>query len=263
MNLATVNFEEYIARMENMTDKVTVLDHLPEEGLILDYGCANGALASYVSPDRYRGFDISSEMTARAASDNPGYIFTHDFKELQKSEYSAIVFSSLLHEVYSYNNFSFQAVVHLLKEVSSLLSANGIIIIRDGIQPPGGEKLLELRLKNPKDAEAFLKHLLLTSPQKFPISILNGNLCGTQEAIVDFLNIYTWGWASCEREKYEKVNFATLEQWFSIFAESDLTVKEAHVISQNDYFKHLERLVYLSPKKWVTKAFFVVTPAKD
>lgn len=254
-----VNFEEYIARMETMTDKVTVLDYIPEGARVLDYGCGSGPSAHYFNPELYVGYDIATEMVERAKQENPGYSFVQDLSEVTE-DFDGVIFSSLLHEVYSYNNFSYLEVIKTLKETRRILRPGGSIVIRDGIAPAGPNHPWRLQLTNPQDAAAFLKHLQETSPQTFEVEVEGDFLVGTKLAIIHFLNVYTWGWASVEREKYERVNFATLAQWQSMLASAHYQPLEMNIISQPDYFSNLERLVDLQGKRWETKLFLVATP---
>lgn len=256
-----VNFEEYVARMENITDKVTVLDYAPHGGRVLDYGCGSGPLAQQFTPETYVGYDIAPAMVERARKENPGYSFTSELAFTEDEKFAAVLFSSLLHEVYSYNGYSYGEVIKTLAQARSLLKANGVIIIRDGITPSLGNTPLKLRLKKADDAKDFLEHLRETSPQTFAVAIEGEWLMGRRAAVVDFLNIYTWGWASVEREKHERVNFATFDQWRSLITSAGYRLQEVNIISQDDYFLHLEDLVELRGERWETKLFAMASLA--
>lgn len=247
-----VNFEEYVARMDNVTDKVTVLDYIPETARVLDYGCGTGPLASEFTPKNYVGYDISDLMVARARKENPAYTFT---STLPTSTFDVVLLSSLLHEVYSYNDKSRAEVVRVLREAGSLLRPGGSIVIRDGIRPSGGSVPVRLRLSDPDDCEKFLAYLKAESPWEFRVTVRDGHLSGSLEEVSHFLMVYTWGWASAHREKEERVNFAGLGDWMSILRDAGLTVIELNVISQEDYFAHLSKLVDLGGLRWETKIF--------
>lgn len=247
-----MNFEEYVARMENVTDKVTVLDYIPENARVLDYGCGSGPLATQFSPDKYVGFDISELMVTRARAENPSHTFT---SELPTESFDVVLLSSLLHEVYSYNGKSRQEVVRVLRQARSLLRPDGVLVIRDGIRPEDGKAPVRLQPLDPDDAANFLSYLKLESPWDFPVTVEKGDLCGSLEAVSHFLMVYTWGWAAAPREKEERVNFASLEEWLALLRDAGLTARELNVISQEDYFSHLSKLVNLEGLRWETKIF--------
>jgi SAM-dependent methyltransferase len=79
-----VNFEEYITRMEEITDKVTLLDYIDPVSTVLDYGCGSGHLAESFTPEKYTGFDIAPSMVKRAETDHPLYTFTSELPTDQK-----------------------------------------------------------------------------------------------------------------------------------------------------------------------------------
>jgi 2-polyprenyl-3-methyl-5-hydroxy-6-metoxy-1,4-benzoquinol methylase len=47
-------------------------------GSVLDHGCGFGALAPYVPPDRYLGFDINEDSLEDARARNPSHRFTSE-----------------------------------------------------------------------------------------------------------------------------------------------------------------------------------------
>ena len=104
----------YNAHMErSMIDKLFFLDKTDAE-IFVDFGCANGALLDTINklfPNlKLVGFDVSEEMIKLAKERNPNIMFTSDWAEVvkflnnHKDQKSAIVLSSVLHEIYSYLN---------------------------------------------------------------------------------------------------------------------------------------------------------------
>ena len=102
----------YISSMsKSMTDKMFFMDMIPNIGLIVDYGCADGELiktCNEIDSDiSYVGYDIDQDMVA-IANNNIGDIgFVTDKwdrcvpRSLKESN-SVLVLSSVIHEVYSY-----------------------------------------------------------------------------------------------------------------------------------------------------------------
>ncbi len=253
-----VNFEEYITRMEEITDKVTLLDYIDPVSTVLDYGCGSGHLAESFTPEKYTGFDIAPSMVKRAETDHPLYTFTSELPVDQK--FDVVIFSSLLHEVYSYNGRLLQEVVEVLQFAKTLLTPGGSILIRDGIRPLHSTSVHKLLLKDSWDAQKFLNHLQNYSPFSFPVEINGHYIEGSLAALVHFFNVYTWGWASVKREQKERVNFVDLNEWLFLLECAGLRALEVNVISQEDYFEHLETLVDLNGLRWETKAFFLAVP---
>lgn len=109
------NTDRYNTEMKkSLIDKIFFLDKIDAQ-LIIDFGCADGTLIKFmklVFPEiEYVGYDISADMieTARknlAGLDNITLISNIDDlkRKIQSSgKTTAIVFSSVLHEIYSYD----------------------------------------------------------------------------------------------------------------------------------------------------------------
>jgi SAM-dependent methyltransferase len=93
----------------SLMDKMFFIDKI-DVNTILDYGCANGELIKMMSsifPDiRYVGYDIDPEMIKLAKENvkNKKCIFTSEPNlDLSIFSKSAIILSSVIHEVYSYS----------------------------------------------------------------------------------------------------------------------------------------------------------------
>lgn len=99
---------------KSLLDKIFFIDKI-EARVIVDYGCADGTLIHFLSglfPEfKYIGFDIDPEMTKQAQKkfvDNTSFsapLFTSDWGDVlahTKNETSAVILSSVIHEVYAY-----------------------------------------------------------------------------------------------------------------------------------------------------------------
>ena len=107
------NYEAYNEGMKkSLLDKIFFMDKI-EARVIVDYGCADGTLIHFLSglfPEfKYIGFDIDDEMLELARSKVPAdrsrFVFTSDWGEVIRhsaSGVSAIILSSVIHEVYAY-----------------------------------------------------------------------------------------------------------------------------------------------------------------
>lgn len=109
------NYSVYTEGMKkSLLDKIFFMDKV-DARVIVDYGCADGALIHFlytIFPEyQYIGYDIDEEMLEQARSkfdedDMVGTImFTSDWDEVlkySKNEVSAVLLSSVIHEVYAY-----------------------------------------------------------------------------------------------------------------------------------------------------------------
>lgn len=109
------NYSVYNEGMKkSLLDKIFFMDKI-DARVIVDYGCADGTLIHFLYtlfPEyQYIGYDIDDEMLEQARSkfnhdDTVGSVmFTSDWEEVKrysKSGVSAVLLSSVIHEVYAY-----------------------------------------------------------------------------------------------------------------------------------------------------------------
>src|SRR5215211_6123493 len=96
-------------------DKLFFVDHI-EADVIVDYGCANGAMLGILArlfPEKvYIGFDISEAEVTAARASHEGITFTSDWNEVLdalrrfvgRDQKIAVTCSSIVHEVLTYGN---------------------------------------------------------------------------------------------------------------------------------------------------------------
>lgn len=107
------NYEQYNKRMTlSLIDKVFFADKIPNDiSLIVDYGCADGTLTGVLKelfPNAIIiGYDIDEKMIAIAKEKYHDVIFLNKWKEvdnkiMREKGKSAVIVSSIVHEVYSY-----------------------------------------------------------------------------------------------------------------------------------------------------------------
>lgn len=84
----------------------------------LDYGCGDGNLARFCTPDKYFGVDISPTAVATARALHPGYRF--DTAPPQDETYDVVVLLAVLEHI--------PDPVVLLKDVLRRLNPGGIIV---------------------------------------------------------------------------------------------------------------------------------------
>lgn len=113
LQLKIANLEKYDSGLAfTLTDKLFFLTLLDFNKLdvFVDFGCANGAVLAKVK-EKYPnltciGYDCSREQLNLAGKLAPNCEFTDDIRyvkdRVQKEKYSAILLSSVLHEIFSY-----------------------------------------------------------------------------------------------------------------------------------------------------------------
>lgn len=107
------NYEKYNSGMKkSLLDKIFFMDKINAE-VIVDYGCADGTLIHFLHtlfPEYcYVGYDIDENMLDQARSkfgEDDDVSLTSDWSKvedlLEGSEKTAIILSSVIHEVYAY-----------------------------------------------------------------------------------------------------------------------------------------------------------------
>ena len=137
-------FKEYGASLDAAlaTKAADIEPHLVP-GLIVDRGCGTGSLMDYLAAKNRKvvGIEISDELSRNRAgviqADVCSQVFADEFVP-------NIVLSSVLHEIYSYNDYSTDAVTTCLESCQSELTADGRLIIRDIWSPEPSDKRYEL-----------------------------------------------------------------------------------------------------------------------
>ena len=104
------NMDDYRKKMmKSMIDKIYFMDKIDAD-VIVDYGCADGAMLHLLQAfpgHQFVGFDISEPMLSLARQENPGILFTSRWDDIMKAKEgrkSALVLSSVIHEVYHYSS---------------------------------------------------------------------------------------------------------------------------------------------------------------
>lgn len=133
-------------------------------GTIVDAGFGTGLLLFRMwekfQNSQFIGIDISSHFFKKARQQFRGIINITLLKKnviqqhLPDNSVDTKIFSTILHEVYSYNGYKLQFVKTALRNSFKELKPGGRVIIRDGIQPPPAQWCLAL---NSRDGESDLK----------------------------------------------------------------------------------------------------------
>lgn len=267
------NNKQYALRMEkNINDKLVIFDFMeknPREKLnILDFGCGSGSLITHLETlypkSKLVGFDKSEFMIKRAKENSHVGLFLSRFDELElfvknNGHFDYILLNSVLHEIYSYEN-RFDSVVDLLKKLSQYLRNKGNYIVRDGLLDTTSvtdeNQTEQIELINPEEAMSFLNEYTKLSPFPNKLSIEDGKITGRCNEVREFLNKYTWGFESLYRESQEIVNFASKDMYHELFNLAGFKIERELILSQEDFFSHLSKIVKIGEKRWNTKIVF-------
>lgn len=264
--LSEKNKENYLRYLKRMTEsmKTSTKGLLPElvsdAKSVLDVGCGSGVLMQAiedVNPKiRITGLDINKEAIEKLkAIGNNWELYYLDLKDFSKHKYDAVVFSSVLHEISSYNEdpkkkFTEIPILEALIKTNELLEDNGVVVLRDGllVEKENINKKVLITFKNQEDIIWLYKFRndfrgfdILPEISK-EIKKVNANTFEVGLAFLkEFLCTFTWGKSSFNREVQERFGILDKETWIKLLEESGFEVEKI-IESKEEYEK------YLSPK---------------
>jgi SAM-dependent methyltransferase len=143
------DFRVYKAGMDaSLAVKIADICTHVRPGTIVDKGCGTGKLLVHLSAlwpeSRILGLDISTELLHTAA----GQPFPHPNASIVKGDIiqrhfppgsvATVIFSSVIHEVFSYNGYDRESVRLALRNTRMELEPAGRVVIRDGVRPAAG-----------------------------------------------------------------------------------------------------------------------------
>ena len=193
---------------KGLTDKAFFLKRIKPD-FILDFGCADGALISYIRqeyPDiQCAGYDISPAMENHFKVNNPDVPFFSDWNaarnHAKKFHNSCILLSSVIHEVYSYGD---PKEIHQFW--NDIFGSNfEYVVIRDTI-PKGIDKIKDFKGDIEKVKRVVDPILLADYEQKW------GKLESSYRNFIRFLLVYRYkhNWARESLENYLPLTYNTL-----------------------------------------------------
>ena len=236
--------EQYIAKMEEAFKYKKELLKYVKGSRILDFGCGSGIVASAIkqrNSDKYVvGYDQEPKMIEVAQTYGSANSFTTVFPT---EKFDTIILSSVLHEVFSYENGK-QSVIDLITKLrDNNLADGGIIIIRDGFTLDIEECEIRTKFIDNIDGKRFYDFYVKN--YKWEVPAFDGKyIIGSVSVVKEFLNKYTWGWGSLPREINEKINFFSAKEYKEM-AKSLGFYSEFKLISQKSYFTYLKKKVIL------------------
>ena len=268
------NEEQYLETMNNAqtSTKMSILDYVKGE-LVLDVGSGGGVLLDALEvrfPEkRIFGTDISQNvievLTNKINKENHKYdVFVHNFVHQRLwSPVDSIIFSSILHEVFSYTEignkkFETAAVIASLYNAFDSLKHGGRIIIRDGVKT-NSKRIVSVKFKDEDSltlAKSYLsefqglKELKDKDGSWFNLKIEGDVITGNINLIREMLYTITWGPMSYPQEVQEQFGYFTLEEFNGVMNSVGFEIIESREFPEPGYPEHLDSKVDLIDFTW-------------
>jgi SAM-dependent methyltransferase/nicotinamide mononucleotide adenylyltransferase len=162
------DFDSYSAQMDAaLAQKLADIAPWVVPGCIVDKGCGTGRLLVELSRrwprSAFVGVDLSREFLRRSDENTYGSgdvrLVRGDAAAVCVPESSAttVIYSSIMHEIYSYAGYSHDNVARALRSTAKELRAGGRVIIRDGVCPPEDVAPWRMRLCDEPTRAAFAR----------------------------------------------------------------------------------------------------------
>ncbi len=252
---------EYLKIMnESLGHKSKILDYITGKN-ILDIGPGGGALMDLILEKlkgvQVYGIDISEnvieELNQKKINENKKWnVIKGDALELpkyfKKDVIDTIIYSSIIHELFSYiplngKKFNHDTIKKALLAAYEILPSGGRIIIRDGIMTEDKELERIIRFKNNDDIKILDRYCKDFQGRKITYKLLKNNevLMKINDAM-EFLYTYTWGEDSYSLEVKEQFGYFTSNEYVkfikNIFKNKCKIIECIHFL-QNGYEEHL------------------------
>lgn len=230
------NEGQYLVHMNSArNDKARMLDHV-RSGRIVEVGPGGGVVLDLLAerfPDaEVIGLDVSRMVVEalRARQQREGRRWTIIESDafrlsdlLGAASVDTVIFCSLLHEIYSYleypsdadgqrGRFRLESVRDLLRAAYRTLVPGGRIVIRDGVMPAAGVRML--RFLVPDAREFFLQFANQFEARSVRWESISADCVRLSAAdAMEFLYKYTWGPASFPYEIREQYGVLPYDEY--------------------------------------------------
>ena len=234
---------------------------------VVDVGSGGGVLLDLLEeryPDkRIIGTDIADNvlqvLEKKRKEEGHGWrVLRHNFVDGPFPEkVDAILFSSILHEVFSYTEtehgrFEIWSVKAALQNAYASLNPGGRIIIRDGVKSKADGSVIGIRFKDPEGMEFFknfvrdFQGLKDVEDKKIEICESEGRVSADANFAREFLYTYTWGKQSYPHEVREQFGFFTIDEFREFFEGLGAKILRCDAFLEPGYVTHLSPKVELS-----------------
>ena len=190
--------------------------------------------------------EYSAELCREAGFD----VFHGTLHDVISSDekYDCILFSSVLHEISSYDvtrPYSLEPIREALADARIGLNPGGRILIRDGVRCPE-KKMVRIILRNIEDTVMISRFA-----EEYHAAPVTYRICEDGSIEMDagtakeFLYTYTWGPDSWPREVKEKFGIASTEEWRSLILDAGFRITMQMTASE-EYLKYLSQKIILT-----------------
>lgn len=220
---------------------------------ILDVGSGTGILMKAISdvcPDAdVRGVDLNeySVSFCRNAGLQVFHGTLHDAVAVGKV-FDCIIFSSVLHEISSYDEkepYSLAPVRAALSDAYDGLTNGGKILIRDGVRCET-DKPVTIQLKDPADIKWVERFAAEYAADPVTYRVTGDGIFEMSSGIAkEFLYTYTWGPESWPREIKERFGMASVGEWRELLRTAGFRIT-LQMASSEEYLNYLERKIMIT-----------------
>ncbi|MBQ1850333.1 MAG: methyltransferase [Lachnospiraceae bacterium] len=274
------NEDRYLEIMNDSEEstKNSIIDYVTGE-TVVDVGSGGGVLLDLLEekyPDKtVIGTDISDNVlqVLNKKKKEEGHAWTvrrHNFAEEPFAEkVDAIIFSSILHEIFSYTEtengrFEISTVKTALENAYRSLKPRGRIIIRDGVKSKVDGSTIEITFKDPEGMEFFknfvrdFEGLKDIEDKKIEIFESEQRVRADANFAREFLYTYTWGKQSYAHEVQEQFGYFTIEEFRDFFEGIGARILRCDAFLEPGYVSHLSPKVSLTPDEFPNSNCIVV-----
>ncbi|MCX7710721.1 MAG: class I SAM-dependent methyltransferase [Clostridia bacterium] len=264
--------ESYLKTMNQTIDyKKVILDYITGNSII-DIGPGGGALMDMIEerfPEKkVAGVDIAQNVLdalkkKKQLENRKWDVFYGDALNLvqyiEKGNADTIIFSSILHELFSYieyngKKFNHETLATAFKSAFEVLPAGGRIIIRDGIMTEPVHQKRMIKFLSEEGMEFLKRYAKDFKGREIEYTIVGQNevLMPVNDAM-EFLYTYTWGEKSYVHEVNEQFGYFTpsgfKEFIFSVLGEQARIVEFKHYLQDGYTIALSQKIEFFDEKR--------------
>ncbi|MBE6150358.1 MAG: class I SAM-dependent methyltransferase [Firmicutes bacterium] len=223
---------------KSINHKSIILDYIVGKN-ILDVGPGGGALMDLIldnNPNlKVSGIDISENvintLNEKKKNENKSWtVIKGDAlnldKYLENNSMDTIIYSSIIHELYSYidyngKKFNHDTIIKTLKTAYNVLKKKGRIIIRDGIMTEPKDIYRIIEFNNIEDLKILDAYCHDFKGRKVTYEKIDHNKVKMLvNDAMEFLYTYTWGPNSYALEVHEQFGYYTPSEYIDMIKEN-------------------------------------------